>query len=183
MSMDRAMVSAVSVNIACRIHDALLPPRAIRPGEKAEFLVEGLLPLKGVVSRCKFRINSSWTEKPPAATCDEPWVRTGDDWHVGRQNHAMCYIYRRQWLGLTQRVVNNRGALAIIPFAHLWILRNCQWLLNKHLVAEQLGLDSWQDSWGYWPHGEVEARKEYEKRIKRGGTNGRAREEHADTLV
>lgn len=184
MKMDRAMVFAVSLNTAVRIHDVLAAPRLLRCDGTADgFVVTGQLPLDGASAHCSFWIDPSWEKRPPMVTCHEPWVRTGDDWHVAPTYRVMCYIFRRQWSNLIHHVVEAKGALAVIDVAHPWIIRNCQWLLNKHLLAHQLGLDRWQDSWGYWPHGTEEADLEYERRLRRGRTTYGRKRKGAKALV
>lgn len=172
--MNTDIRNIVTLNIASNLHKALEQPREFAlDGRAHRYRISGHVQLNGTDAGCQFLVNESWQTMPPIAICREPWVRTGAQWHVDEQYRTMCYVYRKQWTDMINSVITSKGELTVVKVAHVWIVENCQWLLNKHVLAEQLGLKSWQKEWVYWPHGECDAAKAYKQEARKQNERNR----------
>lgn len=137
------------------LYDSLNEPKDHHmDGNANSYRINGHLALKGTTAGCVIFVNERWRSSPPRIICDETWVRTGAAWHVG-ENKSLCYVFYQEWRDLMASTIQTEGEAQAVHVAVIWIIRNCQWLLNKHVLADQLGLDEkWPRDWKHWPHGD-----------------------------
>lgn len=84
---------------------------------------------------------------PPEVRCNEPWVRTGAEWHNGP---PLCWVLEDEW----RDRMNWRGKRlgAVLAEGPKWLVANVGSLLSRHFAAHCDGLMSWPESWPAWPH-------------------------------
>lgn len=155
------MVANATLNLACKLHADLLVPRELGlNGALDKFIVKGGLRLKGENAPCSVFVERTWVSCCPSVICHAPWLRKEPDWHAFSDG-SLCYVYAPEWRDIMLRLAEQDGFFAAAEAAHLWIVRNVTWLLNKHLLAYQLGITAWPKEWAYWPHNAAEARELY----------------------
>ena len=143
------------------LHDKLQGRRELgQTGFANDFFTSGMLEISRGVTHCRIEISRNWVSQPPSVFCTEPWMRQGADWHAGSDG-LLCYVLKYQWRDVLKETLHKSNVPVTIDVSCSWLLRNVQWLLNKHLLAHQLKIDAWPPSWDYWPHGDNEAYEQY----------------------
>ena len=159
-----SMIAISTLNLACKLHDDLIVPRELRlNGQPNAYVVKGGVQLKGPSAQCSILVTQTWVSYRPDVICHEPWLRKEADWHAFSDG-SLCYVYAPEWRDVMRPLVEKDGFLAAAEAARLWITRNVAWLLNKHLLADELGITKWQKDWPFWPHDANEARRQYKGR-------------------
>ncbi len=161
---------ATTLNLACWLSEDLNPPRVVQQlGSPDSFKVDGTIALTGGIAQCTILVPSTWIQYPPSVVCHEPWLRLGADWHTSSSDRSLCYVFNQEWRDRLGSISTSRDVLVAARVAHFWILRNVRWLLNKHLLADQLGLMEWPKLWKFWPHVYEQALRQYlaEQRVRK----------------
>lgn len=154
-------ISVVTLNLAGRLHDNLAAPREWRlNGDSDRFVIKGGIPLKGCAAQCSIYIAPNWVTRRPDVICHEPWLKKNANWHTSSDS-SLCYVYAPEWRDFMNRIAEKDGMFEAADAARLWLLQNVQWLLNKHVLAEELGIKDWQKDWPFWPHDQNEAERKY----------------------
>lgn len=159
--MPRERFSA-ALNLAAWLHDDLEARKTFfHNGHYDTFYVGGFLSLNGGMARCSISVRLEWPKRPPLFTCHEPWLKHGADWHA-YDDGSLCYVFDTEWYDKISGLIVARGEHVAAQVARFWIFRNARWLLNKHLLADQLGISDWpHKEWPFYPHGYQAALREY----------------------
>jgi hypothetical protein len=152
----------VTLSLAAWLHEDMRAPKSFQlNGGPDAFLAKGCLSLAAGVARCSVAVQCDWPERPPRFVCHEPWLKHGADWHAYGDG-SLCYVFEKEWCDKIAGLFAARGEFVAARVARFWLLRNARWLLNKHLLADQLGLRDWQHKeWQYYSHGYQVALREY----------------------
>jgi len=157
------MIDNVMFNVAHKLHDDLVMPRKLNhPGREA-YLIRGGVQLNGAVAQCSIIIDLSLFSSPPPVVCHESWLKLGAEWHASPSDKSLCYVFGLEWKDKLEDIVTTHGYFVAAQVAKEWLLRNVQWLLNKHVLSDQLNLTEWPNEWAYWPHGSALATTQYER--------------------
>lgn len=112
---------------------------------------------------------------PPVVLCNEPWMRTGADWHNGPPT---CWILPEEW----REAMNWKGkpVKSILDEGVVWLISNVSCLLNRHYCAHLEGLTEWPEEWPAWGH-DWEGVNEYRREGGLGQVNRSAKEGFHDS--
>lgn len=159
------------LNLACWLHEDTVPPQSLgQNGSRNRFRVDGCLAITGGAARVSVLLDSSWTKIPPVVICHEPWLQYGAEWHAFHDDSSLCYVLAREWSDKVESLAASHGVFVAAKVARFWIVRSVRWLLSKHLMADHLGIDHWQEEWGYYAH-------EYGQALRQYASHQRAKDE------
>jgi len=110
-------------------------------------------------------IYAHWGNLPPVVTCKEPWVKTGDDWHV-YSSKRLCYIFDDEWADEVFSVQKTLDRFHTTLYLSKLLILNVTYLLDRHFLAEQLEITQWLPEWPARPHGRTDALEDYTQQMK-----------------
>ncbi len=108
-----------------------------------------LQPISKVKATCIVSLSTDWITAPPVIHCTNPWVTRDREWHVGR-NGNLCYVLDDEWRDRIQDVASRHEMDGVAAYAAEYLMRNTQWLMQRHLVGNQQNMKEW--IWAGWGH-------------------------------
>ena len=98
----------------------------------------------------------------PEVYTTEPWVKTGQDWHI-YESGKLCWGLSNEWQDTIKTIMETDISLAVqLKIAANWCVNHVKSLLARHWYAHVYGLSQWPKEWDYWNHG-GKGVKEYEQ--------------------
>jgi hypothetical protein len=115
-----------------------------------------LQPVSKVKATCIVNFSTLWLAAPPRIWCPNPWVRREIDWHAGGDG-TLCYVLDAEWRDRLQDVATRHDMDGVAAYAAEYLMRNTQWLLQRHLVGYQQNIEKWiWEGWGHNQKGQAE---------------------------
>jgi len=161
--------SVWAATFASEVAQRIGPGADVGPGPKPGwFWAGGLLALTEhgedgrTAVRIRVDISPGWLRRSPTATAFARFVRQHADWHASKASFPipwaakLCYVLDDEWKWFFADLTGAQPDPAVwLKCGALWIVRNTNSLLSRHLIADRYGIEGWCDRWDAWAHFEA----------------------------
>ena len=121
-------------------------------------------------ARVRVDIPNTWLRRPPMVTAFARFVRQHPDWHASKGSFplpwaaSLCYVLEHEWKWFFAELTLAQPDPAVwLQCGAIWIVRNTNSLLSRHLIAERYHLQRWCERWDAWAHYEAGSKEFHEQ--------------------